>query len=324
MLQHHKDKPAAWYREKLKVIGTERQTVQRNWSVKNMPAFSERHQWYKALIELDETHFCNSFLGRMAMETDAGHKHYLWYEAMEKIVWLMKEVQSLPSRLAELTAYPDGGLAPVTTERLKLEDQHILEHLKACLAGLYLELQAVSPKPEARFPVLDEQSIYRYHYLEASPAESLLMPASVIVLPLPAIVQPEAFVPLRTDRPHQARTKISFADIIDTEKLFALEANLYDYALIDNHSRFVKNKARSHNRLMAVVYHVIAEAGIFRKTILGSKVVIAPKHIQSYLDVRYQANLSQEFRKVTDDSREFAFLKLPFLERDHRFRKYTI
>lgn len=324
MMQHHKDKPTAWFREKLEAMHRPRLTVQRRWAIKSTLAYSERHQWYKAMIEQDETNFCNHFLGRMELETDAAHQQYLRHMAMSKLAWLMKEAQQLPLRLEELPANPETETHPLASKRQKLEEQDILAQLKACLAGLYLEVQATGTEDDAGFPALDEHTIYHYHYLEAPPVEPMLLPATPIVLPLPVKVEPEAFIPLRGDRLHQTGLKVSFADIADADKLFALEEKLFEHAVIDRQSRFIKNKANSHNKLMAVVYHVIAEAGIFRKTTVVSKILIQPNHIRAYLDKRYETNLQQEFRKTTAADREFACIKLPFLEHDPRFRKYRI
>ncbi len=83
-----------------------------------------------------------------------------------------------------------------------------------------------------------------------------------------------------------------------------------------------QDKAKSHNRLMASVYPVIVEAGVFGKHFIGSKQPIKSTDIRAWLNRRYETNLSQEFRKLTPEDHEFARIKLPFLDLDPRFRKY--
>lgn len=322
MLQLHRTQPPAWFGEKLTALTMPPLRVQRRWQLKDDQPFSLRQQWYGHMISMDETGFCNTFLGRVAMEDAVEHRAYLCHEAKKQLSAMMNQLQQLPERLAAFPFAAMDGRSGAEQKRLQQEEDHIITRLKACVAGLFLEVQAASEADESGRPVLDEAAIYTYYYLETPPAESLLKQASPIVLPLPTGLATEVFIPLRSDRPNQRPSKLHFSDLRDPEKLFELEAILYDYGLLDAQSRFIKNKAKSHNKLMAAVYHMIVEAGIFGKHFFGSKQPIKSADIRSWLDRRYETNLSQEFRKLTPEDHEFARIKLPFLDLDPRFRKY--
>lgn len=315
----YRSQAESFYREQLSALRPARYAVQRKWQVKEFPAVSLRQRWFERLIRQDEIGFCNIFFDRMEQEKDEEHRVYLVYIAQQMLIRLMKDLQQTAlSLLKDHESMQDVTQAAL--HRIQQEEQQILRLLKAALVALYLDVQAFADNGKAKLPTVDEDGLYAYYFLENAGSGGLITTASVIVQPIKPVQQQKQFIPLRGDRDHVASLKLTYNDILKQEEFQALEELLFEYGLLNEHSIFIKNKKESHNKLMAAIYHQIIRLGFFRKRSLSTKTEITIYDVRNYLNQRYGIDLKQEFRKSTQEDRELAIRKLPFLEMDARFR----
>jgi hypothetical protein len=80
-----------------------------------------------------------------------------------------------------------------------------------------------------------------------------------------------------------------------------IEINLKEDGLIDMDYNFIKSRKKQNNRKLAAIIKILIQKNYFKKNIYGLKGDVTPNLIREYLENRYNANVSQEFRKITND-----------------------
>lgn len=311
----------AFFREQIQQIKPERYLTQRQLQAFSVALFSQRALWVAALIEQDVVSFSNDFFPRIENESMPEQQLSLGYVVLIKkivpafhaVLRMIETLKKIPPLVPEV-----GSVAAV--ERVLREEQQLIALIKATLVALYLDVQEATPLAGSSLPKFDEAGIYSYYFLEEPPTTSMIKTADPIVKPLKKQKEKVVFVPFKGDRVHPERLKVSYDEILKTEELAQLESQLYDYGLIDKDAKFIKNKAHSNSKLMAVVYRKMIDAGFFRKNAIGSSTMLQEKDIRAYLDHRYSAKLEQQIRKLKSEDIEKAYQKLPFLERHPMFR----
>ena len=310
----------AFFRQQMQQMKAERYLTQRHLQAFPEPLFSQRALWVATLIEQDVVSFSNDFFPRIENESMPEQQLSLGYVILTKkivpafhaVLRMMDTLKKMPPMVADV-----GSAA--AAERILREEQQVTALIKATLIALYLDVQDATPLGSL-LPKFDEKNLYNHYFLEEPPTTSLIKTANPIVKPLKQQNVKMVFVPFKGDRVHHEGLKVSYNEILKTEELAQLESHLYDYGLIDQDAKFIKNKADSNSKLMAVVYRKMIDAGFFRKNAIGSSTMLQEKDIRAYLDHRFSAKLEQQFRKLKSEDIEKAYQKLPFLERHPIFR----
>ncbi len=313
--------PAAYFREQLSEMKTERLFVQRSRSCKPIDLVSPRAQWYLKMTEKDINALSNIFFERIKDEKDDMHKTYLVFNALSNT--LLPAFNALCDYSIVLKKYPakaEKQLNHAEQERMHAEENQILTFMKGSLAALYLDIQEQADLAATSLVSISEEQIYSYHFLEEPPVESLIIKAETITPALPKNQSSETFVPYKGDVVQNNKLKISYKMILKADEFYELEKQLFAYGLLDKYGQFAPNKAKSHSALMSAVYKKIIMAGFFRKKLPGNPSEVSENDIRKYLDHRYGVKLDQQFRKTTRKEIEKASLKLPFLEHHSMFR----
>jgi hypothetical protein len=202
----------------------------------------------------------------------------------------------------------------------------IIQYLKFTALQIYLELQSIfqiSPSEE-----LIEDDFYTTLLFEPIPDTSFISKIirihveqdyqvnSLAEKPqeLPIKQEPSLFNPIKGDLANIRLSKVNFG-IVKNEEHFALvETNLYEYRIIDVDYNFIKNKAASNSILLAATMKILIEKNYFRRGYAGFKGTVKDNDIREYLENRYNTEIKQQFRKLTDDQKDLALRKLPWLD----------
>jgi hypothetical protein len=214
---------------------------------------------------------------------------------------------------------PDGD------HRLKevhlAEETYIYYYLKTELIALYLNIQEAFGH-HLNEELKDEAEIYLVYFREAVPAIPLIKRAETIVLPLKLSKEKTAveFRPVKADVRSLLQSKANYEIVKYPDHFAVVESRLYEYEIIDGDYCFIMNKKRSNKTLLAAVYRELIDKNYFRRNILGSTKKYSDTDIRQYLDERYATDTSQQFRKLTDQQKEKAKMKLPWIEKITRLK----
>lgn len=320
-LHMNRGEKEAFFRHQLQQIKPERYLTQRKHQAFSGSIFSPRSLWVVALIQQDVISFSNDFFPRIENEKRPEQQFSLCYSVLtKKIVPAFYAVLRMMDTLQKKPPTPANTGSAMAAERFSREEHQLIAFIKATLTALYLDVQDVTPPSDNILPKFDVAGLYNYYFLEEAPVDSLIKVADPIVKPMEKLKEKVTFVPFKGDRVRNGNLKVSYNEILKTGELEQLESMLYEYGLIDEDAKFIKNKANSHGMLMAVVYRKMIDAGFFRKNAIGSKDILHENDITTYLDHRYEANAEQQFRRLKTEQMEKAYQKLPFLEYHSMFK----
>jgi hypothetical protein len=85
--------------------------------------------------------------------------------------------------------------------------------------------------------------------------------------------------------------------------------------LIDIDYNFIKNKKESNSRNLAAIVQVLIDKNYFRRNILGSSDQFKDNDIREYLENRYNTDLKQQFRRLTNEQKEATLTKYHWLDK---------
>ncbi len=312
----HRERLQDYFKKLLAGFGHTHYQYQPLWEVKFLPPYSPKLSYYQRLISNEAAAFFNQLNRMMQQATDEEQKTYHVYTAMNKVVGeKLKQTASEVNRLD----YSLSNVLPGSDCRLKnpvhAEESFIFQLLKLHLIALYLNIQDTFGDfvQEDKY---DEEGMYFVFFGEEKPELSFLQKAEAIVIPIiPAIRNVKRqFVPVHDDHQSRMLTKMDYSYVRNAERFAEIETRLYEYEIIDEDYHFIKNKKQRNHTLLAAVYQELIDKNYFRRNILKSTDKIKDNDIRQYLDARYATDTSQQFRKLTEEQRNFAKLKLPWLE----------
>ena len=202
----------------------------------------------------------------------------------------------------------------------------IIQYLKFTTLQIYLELQSLfqmSPSEE-----LIEDDFYTTLLFEPIPDTSFFSKIIRIQVEqehevdalalkpheLPIKQEPSLFNPIKGDLANIRLSKVDFGIVKNEEQFALIETNLYEYRIIDVDYNFIKNKAASNSILLAATMKILIEKNYFRRGYAGFKGNVKDNDIREYLENRYNTEIKQQFRKLTDDQKDLALRKLPWLD----------
>jgi hypothetical protein len=123
------------------------------------------------------------------------------------------------------------------------------------------------------------------------------------------------FRPVKGDIRDNLLSKADYGIVKNPDRFAAVEERLVEYDIIDDSYHFIKNKKQSNHTLLAAVYRELIDKNYFRRNIIGTAKKYTDTDIRKYLDERYGTDTSQQFRKLTNEQREQAKRKLPWVEK---------
>ena len=202
----------------------------------------------------------------------------------------------------------------------------IIQYLKFSAIHIYLELQThfqISP-----FEELIEDDFYTRLLFEPIPDSSFISKITRIQLveendieaiagkpqELTITKEPSNFHPIKSDLSNARLTKVNYGIIKNEEQFALIETNLYEYRIIDADYYFIKNKATSNSVLLAATIKILIEKNYFRRGYAGFKGTIQDNDIREYLEIRYNTDIKQQFRRFTEENKELALRRLPWLD----------
>ena len=313
----HRDDKQDVYRELLAIQSIEHYQFQPAREVAFFKPHTPRTTWYRNLIHHEAISYYNEINLLMAAAQDDTEKRFHVYTALskevgEKLRQVAAETERLDYRLEYIN--PEGN------HRLKeihiAEETYIFQYLKTELIALYLNIQEAF-KDYLNEEIKDEAWIYLAYFGEAIPAKPLLKSAETIVLPLKPAKEKTTteFRPVKADIRDNLLSKADYGIVKNPDRFAAVEEQLVEYDIIDDSYHFIKNKKQSNHTLLAAVYRELIEKNYFRRNIIGSAKKYTDSDIRKYLDERYGTDTSQQFRKLTNQQREQARRKLPWVEK---------
>jgi len=276
-----------------------------------------RTTWFRNLIHHEAVVYYNEINLLMAAAKDDTEKRFHVYTALHQVVGeKLRHVATETERLDYKLEY----INPNGIHRLKevhlAEETYIYYYLKTELIALYLNIQEAFGH-HLNEELKDEAEIYLVYFREAVPAIPLIKRAETIVLPLKPSKEKTTteFHPVIGDVRSPRLSKANYEIVKYSDQFAVVEAQLYEYEIIDGDYCFIRNKKQSNKTLLAAVYRELIDKNYFRRNILGSTKKYTDTDIRLYLDERYATDTSQQFRKLTDQQKEKAKRKLPWLER---------
>jgi hypothetical protein len=259
-----------------------------------------------------------------------------------KIYWLTSTIDKLKTRFSDLAnviktndfsiTYIDPRKTTFDQDQRHKSDVYIMQLLKLAYMQLYLEIQntfsgdLTDHLTEADiymrflFETLPEtQYIEKLKNIDIQPLEKAnIEKAQPLVSKTPKKISPDeyGFKPIKSDLPNNRSSTVSYKELILNPDLFAeVEERLYEYEVIDNEYTFIKNKKNSNSTNLAAIVKTMIERNYFRRNILGSRKKYTDTHIREFIENRYQADIKQQFRRITTTQIEAVLLKHPWLEK---------
>ncbi len=124
------------------------------------------------------------------------------------------------------------------------------------------------------------------------------------------------FNPIKKDLPGIRPGKVSFEALVRNPELFAqVETKLFEYELIDADYCFIKNKKESNSTHLAAIIKILIQYNYFRRNILGSKKEYSDNDIREFIENRYQADISQQFRRMKPEQLDQTKNKHPWVDK---------
>ena len=307
------------FRELKKNIIRQHYQYQPKYQINFLSPHTEKSEYYKELISNESIRYFNSILEAVHTESDDDIK-YLWVHntLFENLTDKLKQVAAE----IEHFNYPISNIDPSSKDnKLKdtplSENAYIYQYLKISLIQLYLNIQD-SLRAYFEEGKLEEREIYVKFFSEAIPTPSFLIESQKIEAPIKKEVKKKeevSFNLIYQDIRPIIKSKADYS-IINNQELFGeVEKRLYEYELIDNEYCFIKSKKQSNHTLLAAVYKVLINNNYFRRNKIGTHYKFTDLDIRKYLDERYSADTSQQFRRIKDKQVEDAKLKLPWLDK---------
>ncbi len=304
---------------KMKLSKTSKTTYwqQPHVTVEFLPAFSNKLSYYRQMICNDMATAFNTLTDNINRAVDAEEKQYHTYWLLhkgveEKIRQVREEIDQRDYKFVYLSTESEMR----KTNPSHTEETWIYQLMKLELLALYLNLfHTYGQYLEEEMPT--EEQLYYIFFGEQAPNPSYFRIAEKIVSPLVPVdkVKAVGFAPVRDDLNGGETEKMSYGHLRSPDRFADIEQRLFEYEIIDTNYHFIKNRKQSNHTLLAAVYRELINRNYFNRHVLRSRKRLSDNDIRIYLDKRYAVDLSQQFRKLTEGQREFARLKLPWLER---------
>lgn len=311
----------------------------RNFSIEFFRPINFKTKYYSKAISNEVERILNLLIPEIKNESDQKVQKYLHNILLVKqLQTLLKDIGKIIKEKQYEITYLDSTKTTFDIDTNHKADTFILHFLKLNCILLYLEIQNVfcfaikdefieedfytrllfEKLPERAF-IKNETTLYIEPILYEEDSLNFEIPIleepienTLIVEPKKEI--PSIFNPIEGEVPGTRPSKLNYGIIKSPEMFKKVEILLYEFKIIDLEYSFIKNKATSNNRLLAAIIRILIDKGYFKKSTLGYKGEPKETHIREYFEIRYHANISQEFRKTNQDHLEFAYRKLPWLE----------
>ncbi|NCC73650.1 MAG: hypothetical protein EOM06_09660 [Sphingobacteriia bacterium] len=313
----HRERRQDFFKKLLSALESTRYQYQPFREVNFLPPYSPKLSYYHRLISNEAAAFFNHLNRLMQQTIDEEEKIYHVYTALNKVVGeKLKQTASEINRLK----YNLDDIIPGSDCRLKnpvhAEESYIFQLMKLHLIVLYLNIQDTFGDflQQEKY---DEKNLYFIFFAEKMPEPSFIQKAETIITPILSTSKKKQkqFDPVRDDLPSRMKSKMDYSFVRNPERFAEIESRLYEYEIIDLDYHFIRNKKQRNHTLLAAIYRELIDKNYFRRNIIKSKAKIKDHDIRQYLDTRYATDTSQQFRKLTERQRNFAQLKLPWMEK---------
>lgn len=277
--------------------------------------FNSKTRYYHKLITNEVNNYCNHLIELISEENDPRVIKYLLRNRFKsKVKTQLKDVAKIIKANDYDLKYIDPQKSDFSVDKDHKSDTYVMLLLKTALIKVYREVQEKfkSYIPEDDYMEIsdllaladsyNEPSFLMYHPIvdialtEVTPQEEVLQKSTIDSADN---VQKEIyFIALQTDFRGISRSPIHFEDIRDANKFSDFEADLADSKIIDGNYHFIIHKG--NKKLLAALYHILIQKNFFRKNSFRHQKDFEPYHIRQYLDFRYDADTTQEFKKCTE------------------------
>jgi len=300
------------YKELIIDIKEESYKVQPLFEIKFQKKHTDKSIYYQTLIKNEAIRYYNVVHEFITNSIDDDTKR-LWVKTIlqNEMSTKLYEVDNEIKRLE----YNIENTYSRQSNPLIAEETFVYHYLKTNIILLYLNIQEAF-SGYLLCDRLDEEDIYLKFFNEHKPERSFFEKANIITQPLKPIQTKEfnSFKPIRGEVKPLSNLIASYDAILNQTKFSEVESKLYEYEIIDLDYNFKKSKKNSNTLLLAAIYKVLIQNNYFRKRVIGSHNAIKDIDIRKYLDNRYYADTSQQFRKITNEQIENAKVKLPWLD----------
>ncbi len=270
--------------------------------------------FYRQLIDNDLANFYNNANTLIDGMDKPPEKSYLAQSIINKTLHdKLKELNEIIRRKKYHweCLFPGKGYEEV--EPSLVLETYIFHYIKLGLVVLYQNIQdrfsEFIEKP------LSIDDIFRIYFREEIPTFSFSQDAPEYIPPIKPKVIEKTFAPRNYEVDAHLKLRMTAENIRDKASLKLVEQKMIEYGLLNDEYKFIPNKGNAHTTLMAAIYKRLIQKNYFRLNVLGSKRKLKELDIRKYLDELYQADTSQQFRRMDENTMNNAFLKLPWLEK---------
>ncbi|MCP9761478.1 DUF6617 family protein [Lacihabitans soyangensis] len=298
-----------------------------NFELKFLRHINDKTQFYVRLIQNQKLQVLDQLIPEIINEQNPQVSKFLFNSL------LTKQLQTFIKDIGKVLKEKNFDIGYINPKKNTFDiDSHhksnafIIQYLKFTTIQIYLELQRlfqITPNEE-----LIEDDFYTTLLFEPIPDSSFLSKIirlqveqdhevdAIVVKPpeLPIKQEPSLFNPIKRDLANIRLSKVNFGIIKNEEQFALIETNLYEYRIIDIDYNFIKNKASSNSVLLAATIKVLIEKNYFRKGYAGFKGTVRDNDIREFLENRYNTDIKQQFRRFTEENKELALRKLPWLD----------
>lgn len=265
--------------------------------------FNKKTEFYSILMR-------NELIGALSITCEQ-LKHADEIEINYKLYHLFGKIEALLDRISELTLNGKVNLFILDTLKLCLLNIHV-ELVR--LFSAYLDFEVLSEgellylvSPDYEYEKAEKTSISFLidQFLTESKARVKIEEQVIPVKSVPNkahLIEKAVFTPRQSDFRGEGKSPVSYADIRDVPAFSKLEIELFDSGIMNEEYEF--QAKRGHKEMLAAIYMILIQKNYFRKRNFKRGCDFEEFHYRQYLDVRYQVDTSQQFRKCTQESIE--------------------
>lgn len=310
-------KSEAWFKSMLATMEIIYPEFPFVYQVTFITPLTARSRYYKLLTDNACHHYYNE-ISTATMNADCKEARiYLAEKALQKTILIKISGTCREMEATQVdTQLCTSGPGESASRKNAWETAFIYQYLKLQLICLYLNVQQAQ-KEFLFSPALTVDDLLLRFSGRYQDEKACITQASAAAQPLVPLTRAMPIAPAEVSIPAKKPLKNAsgFDPVARVQAFEQIEQYLKDYGLLDANGLFVPNRKESHHRRLAVVYKLMIKNGFFRKNDPYHKKQITPHNIRLYLDQRYQVDLKETFKKITQAQIEETRLKLPWLDR---------
>lgn len=310
-------KSEAWFKSMLATMEIIQPIFPYAYQVNFITALTTRSRYYKLLIDNACHHYYNEINTETTNADCKEARIYLTEKALQKIILvkLSDTCHEIAANHVDTQACTSGP-GDNANSKNAWETAYIYQYLKLRLLCLYLNVQQAQ-KNFLISPALTVDDLFLKFTGGYQQEKACIALAPATAQPMAPLLKAGQSTAADTEKPvHRPPKDASgFDPVVKRQTFEQVEQFLKEYGILDTNGLFIANRKESHHRRLAVVYKLMIKNGFFRKTDPYLKKPITDHSIRKFLDQRYQVDLKETLKKLTEAHIEETRLKLPWLDR---------